>query len=612
MKMTIVTGAVLALGGLGCSAGTQPERMPRETGTASQSLFSRITYQGDPSSQKAVQPFTAAYTERVMSFNRSMAASTAFHDCFFNTANAYYQYQSGDPNGSLPHASQVLSAWENLQKSDDALTFDIFDQPDAGASAPLGSPTDYETQLIQLSNGFRADNPDWANCWCGSGCEVPANWACWSTATHLNGSSRERYQPWNWTSGTFLHEYMHTRGYNHLGALHSPNDGRDDSINYIMTDCAYEVVQESDRQCDDGAGHGIMHNTACGATQLRFLSSWSGTRMTSQTSSSCECVSDPLHQITIETLAGESWTADSGGSSSASFLTNWSSGLGAWQTLYVRSYGPRGTWADGSPTEIKVFNGQYGTATFGANGTGLATANDYWRFQNLSFPGQPVATGASVTIRSNAGWWAKDTGTSIAATAVAPSGSLSGYRFVVEEPTRTLVYLKSNYNHRFLTNTADPGLITLRTDGDLSYGTQLRSAPATPDDNAIAAQADAAYWLIDWNGGTLNDGDSVSFQLFHRDAWSFLSTLHTAGQLRQSWSAWADEAFTVHDAAVPAGAAVRHGDSITLKSSIAHYMTATGLAASAPVDTSSTTENPQTMFALFFVYRYDYDRSAAW
>lgn len=200
--------------------------------------------------------------------------------------------------------------------------------------------------------------------------------------------------------------------------------------------------------------------------------------------------------------------------------TNWTSNIGAWQTFFVKDLNG-GFWQSGDDVTVRSFNADlYPNLIDNSDGTEgfLWPSVSYWRTTSstprvLQFIG-PVIIGNGSTVRLRMGsTYARDDVTYVRTTT--SSTDTRNYWTVLEPRTDWVVYLKTAH-----------GRYVSRSSSDGGYdGVSLSSAVlADYDDlNDLRSQARAAFHVIDWNGGTLNDGDSVSLRTFDAHQSLYLS-----------------------------------------------------------------------------------------
>jgi hypothetical protein len=186
----------------------------------------------------------------------------------------------------------------------------------------------------------------------------------------------------------------------------------------------------------------------------------------------------------------------------------------------------------------------------------------------------------------------------------------AGTPYTVIEPRHHLVYI-STHHDRFVNVDADGSIHNRRTRAEVNYATRLDPQPETLDGARVALQASAAFWLIDWNGGQLLDGDRISLQVFKDDAQHFVSTFGRAGSTRWRNGAGADETFEFRRVGGTRGAPINHRDSVTLRSATGNYLLA------APPDyldaqilNTATVPREWETFQMHFVHSYDSDRTS--
>jgi len=607
---------------------------PEPVAAKQDALFSRTIYES--SQDRIVPPFTAAVNERGLFFARTVAAATAFQQCTQNTMTNQYLYIN-DPNPALSRDARIAAAYQSFRASDNTLSFGLrprSDAPTAGASAWIGSPTDYGTKGVTLYAGFRADFPDW----------VDGVFSAFAS------------RPWNYFADGMVHEFMHTQGYYHADTTCSDSEGNppvsscilhpecawtsycggpgtppssmtyatagdsqrelvavknglrdtqyyyrgEPSAPYIYGRCAGAIVERSFDACP-----GVT--TYCGPSMLRLVSGWSGTMDTPQTSANCSCAQDPRHVIALANPDGWVWVPTDGGGS-PSVQTRLTHAFGAWQALDAIETASPGGWLPNEPIALKAFGGQFFSNTFSPTLTTPSTV----LFENADSSVYPIMRGSLVRLYT---WdalgyrlYAYDNGSTIGTT-YRPDASAT---FTVIEPRYHLVYL-ATYHGRFVNTDPDATIHNRKLPGDLQYATQLAPGPDALDPARVAAQANAAFWLLDWNGGDLVDGDVVSFQLFQNDAWNFISTFGTTGVTRPRNGAGADERFVIHKLSGSAGTRIANRDVVSLRSSSGTYLTAMPPDFSdSQLQSSGTSEGLWQRIGVQFVHSFDMDRTSKW
>jgi hypothetical protein len=552
MRTTRVTVWRLFLA-IGVTVGCGSVQEPEETAQKSDNLFGRTTYES--STDRYVPPFTGAYLDRSMFHARTVAAAPAFRQCVANTM--YLQYMNcGDPGPSssppvpADRTGQINAAWSRFQSWDNSMSFGLrpsSDFPGAGASAgdETGANT-YATHHVTVYGGYAADYPDWS----------------WYAAP----------QPWNWRADDMIHEYTHTLGYVHNGdpaqeaACAAANNRAsyyalgEPSVPYIYGGCADSLITESARVCGD------IH-TGCPAGQLRLLAGWGGTVQNAQ-AGACSCIEDPTHTIALRTNAGFAVTANGGGGDA--IMTNWSTRIGAWQWFYFYVPNMPYGWQNNSGGYLKTFGGDFVRTVSGAFRGDQPVATPVWLGDGTASThtiGDASVVSLSVgSLLSPGSLIGCDSGGQLLS--VPAPGTGAACQLTIVEPRRdSLVYLRA-WTGQYV-NVDGAGVFWNRlTDADL--GLPSAGVPASP-----ATAATAAFWIIDWNGGTLNSGDWISFEAFENDSHLYMTVMdgdHT-GQPHLANSMDTYERFQIIKQSGGSGA-IGNNDDVALLSANGTYLTA--------------------------------------
>ncbi|MER2560904.1 MAG: hypothetical protein ABTQ32_09305 [Myxococcaceae bacterium] len=600
-------GLLVSLAGCGVpeeAAGAAPE--PTQT---QQALDGRIRY------QSSCKPFNASLLERSMQYARVIASTPAFEQCVRNTMAQRYM-NCADPNKGLPLATQIDRAMVALETSNNAITFACDDAAGDASASYQG----YGTTTEHGVNAHSAHNKELYD---------------WNTYG-ANAGTADDYQPWNWRASTMLHEFAHTHDYKHMDWNCSTNCGdpscawtstcggpgtpppsvtsigtaglaqqefcawdnlRDDrayysrgdpSLAYIITDCAHNMVVQSHEACGKASAAGACTDWSA----LRLLASWSGNATQEQSNTAmCGCYDDPRKIVSLRTNLGQAVTALNGGGSD--MRTNWGTTTGAWQWLYLIDLGGGSlTSADG--VQLKTHTGHWLQSNYSAS------AMLPYNHTIYNVLGGPIINGSTVKFGNvwfNPSTWLNEWRYASAGPSTLTYSSGSGAannEFILERPRRdTLVHLATNTGS-FVRVNASTGTMngwTNRTAPELQSGTALQ-------------QAEAAFWLVDHNGGTLVTGDQVSFETFVNDSFSYLSVLGVGtGQLRTVSGIAATSRFTVTKVSL-GDATIRHGDTITLRSSTGNLLTTSG----SQLTNSGTTVTAAQRFVLRHVSQHDRSR----
>jgi hypothetical protein len=268
--------------------------------------------------------------------------------------------------------------------------------------------------------------------------------------------------------------------------------------------------------------------------------------------------------VALRTHTGQAVSAAWGGSGSA--LTNYTSDVGGWQWLYVIDRNG-GSLASGDTVDIKSHSGYWLQPDFSFDVLARLPINDSMRIYLASGSGA-IGGGSSVNIAhrrvtpvpySVTYRYAYAGATTLESSATFGSGP--EYDFTVERPRRdTMVYLR-----------ASNGLYvrTAATGSHLAYANRTWSE-LTLTGGTVAQRNEAAFWLVDLNGGALVSGDTVAFERYASDGLEYLSVTGT-GQARTALFIGPTERFVV--TRVFGGTTIAHGDQITLRASSGFYLT---------------------------------------
>ncbi|MGE0326723.1 MAG: hypothetical protein AB7K71_19350 [Polyangiaceae bacterium] len=567
--------------------------------STNQELAGRIAYRGSESPSEPHQyaaPFPAAYAERALEKARIVASSNAFAQCVATTMDAQYMNCS-DPNQDFSREDQIDLAWDHFRAAQTRHIQILHTRAALDGSefsGPFGE--EYGTCGISVQGHYNEDFEG------GEGVED------WDTYA--------QFKPWNFRAAGMIHEFTHELNYWHTDdnssqAACAARNGRasyyergEPSLPYIYGDCAGQLIEDSYRQC----------RGSCPAGQMKLLASWTGVASDDQTSTACQCVKDPRHVVALRsTTTGQVVTALNGGNDE--LRTNWSANIGAWQWLYVFDYTGQ-NWRSNEVVSVRAFNADLfpnlADATDDSEGyVGLPGGSAYFTATSqapfgLQFKSSGTIRNGSVVQIKAAGTYAKNDGAHLARTSNAADPAT---QFEVIEPRREhLVYLRSfhgNYVHR----DAAGQLYNTLTDADM-LSTDL------------TRRSSAAFWVIDWNGGDLRDGDKISLESFQDGKYQYLSVRDGdhLGHARLSNTAGPFETFTVNILDGSAGKVTYSNDGrsgndhnrISLRSENGTYLTAMPSDYYASqIRNYSTVENAWQGFDLIYVQEYDRHR-AAW
>ncbi len=555
-------------------------------------MAGRIAYRGAESPSEPhqyVAPFPAAYAERALEKARIVASSNAFAQCVANTMQAQYMNCS-DPNQGQSREFQIADAWETF-KASQSVDVQILHTRAAGGSEWSGPDgAEYGTTGISVQGHYNEDFADWG----------------WYSG----------FQPWNYRTAGMIHEFTHQLNYWHTDDAASraecaARNGRasyealgEPSMPYIYGDCGGQVIEESYAQCPN----------ACAPGQVRLLKSWTGTSSTTQPDGPCACVKDPRHVIALRSrTSGKVVTAVGGGNDE--IRTDWSDNIGAWQWLYVYDYNG-GNWKNNDVVSVRSFNmdlyPNLPDATDNSEGyLGLPGGSTYFTATSqvpygLQFRSSTAIRDGAVVRMKAAGNYAKDNGTHLERTT---NASDPANDFELIEPRREhLVYLRT-YHGNYVHRDAAGQLYNRLTDADMTS-------------SDLTQRSSAAFWVIDWNGGYLKDGDSISLESFQDGSYQYLSVRDGdhLGHARLSNTVGPYETFTVNILDGSSGQVRYSNDGrsgndhnrISLRSANGTYLTAMPSDYYASqIRNYGPSEGTWQGFDLVFVQEYDRHR-AAW
>lgn len=558
---------------------------------AEEPLFGRVSYRA--SGGGTVTPFSAVHIERSMFHARTVARSPAFRTCVENHMNANYVPQgsgsvlAGDPAGGTAEALHRLEDFANPVEFLDY----AYGGDSAGASASVNQ-SEYGHNFI---NTYMFDEEQ------------------------LDGEIGWGGQPWGIRAEVMVHEYMHSRGYWHPGDLALM---RNISAPYIIGRCASAVINRSSDACTGG-----IH--ACTAGSLNLVTSWTGTLDTTQTTTSCACRRDPLHVVALNSSSTNAMvTAYNGGGST--LRTDWGTSIGAWQWFYLYDT-TGGNLVNNDQIYLRSWAGHFVRRT----STGWfadAWSNPMMRILRVGGPGT-IADGTAVRLTDSLGVnYAYNDGAGLGTTTTATGSSRS---FIIREPRRDhLVYLRTYHAlHSSGVCDADHDDNPLesdnncryvhRGDDNFAYVTRLDTELDDPPHGAADEdKAEAAFWVLDWDGGELEDGDVVSFESFEGGSYGYLSVAagdHT-GHASFANAVGTYERFTLNILDGTTGAVTYSNDSmsgdhnrVSLRSANGTYLSAVppAPAGDGTLRNYGATESIWTWFDIVPVSQYDEAR-AGW
>ena len=517
-------GIVFALAGwaqVGCAV----EDPGGDLETRSQAVNARISY------GSMCTPFAALHWHRGAFYARTVGASNAFLQCLQNSMQDAY---------TPAEIAAVLKMYADFNNHVVARC----DPNDLGLSvSPLGTYGSYDEKVINvgIGGGMAAGLPVAP----GGYHEAEPDWTDYSAAGN-------EFMPWVWRATDLLHEFAHAQGY------------PDGALIDIIDSCGAGVVTQSHRQCAMKA----TGNPACTRDQLYLLESWTGTNSTVQSSSTCKCTTDPLRLVSFRrTQSGTRLSAIDGGG--REIRTNETTQLGPWQTFFVinnrrgaldPTNTDRADWFHMDAVQIKTFDGSWLSSIFDATADSPVTLQvgrpAVRRIMRNGDIVHLMSTDANGRRR-----FASDDGFKLSWTNLIPGPNEEFYVDIYRRDM--MVYLRTAHGGRFIEARADHRLYNDVTGLDVYTS------------DSVARKQRAAFWLIDWNGGDLRDGDTVSFEEFQNERWHYWSTYGIgSGQLFTRHSVGADERFTIVKMDVTTGTVIGHDDRIALRASSGRFVTA--------------------------------------
>lgn len=583
----VVAAAALVLASASACEGVETappedtrEEAAEEVSATEQPLDGRIRY------QTGCRPFTAALIERSTQYARIVTSSPAFEQCVRATMAERYM-NCADPNKTVSPGVQADRVIETLKNMDNHLTFACNDGPATASGSPQGYQTRNEHGII-VESAFNKE------------------YGWWNTYGTDPGAADD-YEPWNDYAGIIVHEYLHTHDYRHMdwsciGQCANPtcawtstcggtgvpppgvtsigtagqaqqefcawqNQGNDDeayyrdgepSLPYIVDNCAHDLVVQSHAACGKASAPGACSDWSA----LRLLSSWSGVAFDEQPAgAACGCYDDPRKVVALRTDVGQAVTAINGGGDVTS--TNWSTATGAWQWFYLIDQSA-GALNSGDAIQLKTHGGQWILGNYTSS-----AENQLFHIITRASGSGPI--GHNTAVKLSNFWHNPATSTNEWRYAFAsptvlthtPTQSAPQNTLVLERPRRdTLVHLRGNSGYYLRVNA---------TGGPMMAWTDLLS-------NLVIAgthqqQGEAAFWLIDHNGGDLVSGDSISLEAYYNDVYAYLSVSGVGtGQVRTTPGISPSSKFIVTKDG--GSGVIGHNDTITLKSWTNNLLTA--------------------------------------
>jgi len=339
--------------------------------------------------------------------------------------------------------------------------------------------------------------------------------------------------PLDWRAAGLLHEFMHTHDYKH------PNSGCPadyaGGVPYIYGGCVYDILNASADICGDF--------DTLETDELELISSW-------PPNWSCEPVSDLDHRFALQTHNGRFVSAIDGGGGA---VDAHGMGQGEWETLFFVDIN-RGRLMSGDAVYIKTMDGSYFQANGGGlNGNASDTNSTRTRFRVYKDGGGEVGPDSTVRIRAYDNRWVVAENGGGGAVNANRNHAQSWERFVVRSPRRDHVV-------RLYAGAAG-GYMERDTDGGMRV------------DDEWSDDADQAFWLLDQNGGELNDGDSISLESLRSS--KFVSTCQNGTGQALGTAAYTSEcsSFAIEKLGGSPGVRIQHDDPIALRSSNGRYLT---------------------------------------
>ncbi|MCB9521401.1 MAG: hypothetical protein H6708_31600 [Kofleriaceae bacterium] len=455
------------------------------------------------------------YTEALVSYSshlaRTVANSDAFAQCVAQKMASDY-VPCGDPFPTASRATQIARAWEAFHAANHVeYSCSYTTASNESASAAYQGWGTRGTHHVDLAD-------DWAE-WFG-------DWSWYAG-----------FQPFPWRASGIVHEFMHTHDYAHPNAgCPAGYHGGHNSVPYIYGTCAFEILQASHDRCGDF--------DTLDTRSLELVDAWPA-------GATCERVTDSLHRIALRTDNGRYLSAIDGGGAD---VDAHGYGQGPWETLFVVDL-DSGRLMSGDTVHIKTFGGEFLRATGGALDARMIDPDTSAtsRFRIYVAGGGEVVAGKQVTVRASDNHYvvAENGGGGAANANRATVGPWE--RFTVEQPRREhVVRLRAESTGDFVQR----------------KGNGTMWVDATRSDSA-----DQAFWLLDHDGGELEDGDVISLETLRGS--KFVSTCASGtGQVRGTADyVSACSRFTLVKLGGSPGTAIRHGDALALRASNGDYLT---------------------------------------
>jgi hypothetical protein len=502
-------------------------------------------------------PFQVAYLDRAVTLASAVVHAPAFEACMRDRARRYHNSCEGDPKFALTIDQQVDALFAALragqhyqfdcrsavdqdqcsQQPTDATAWATEDTKactfgqhwtlpafDGRAPYPAGDPWggDVGTVLHEFSHSLGYDHAS-SGCdgvgpggetECTTGASLPGctNCGCgWTRACGGTGTP----PPLVPNPGEFSGD--RARCAVHLGRTESQyitpamvaervtGVTGDPSFPYMLSDCAGQFLAQSDAECDGG-----LFSETCGPDEILLRTTWSGTSQ--DFAGTCRCQPAARHLVGFQTGNGHWLQAEDGGGGR---FTAEGTGFGPWQNFYLVDVNG-GALEHGDVIRIRPWKSDaargflVGAADapdgeVQATVATRSTAGVSWRIEREAgagrvMPGDQVSLLNRRTLRYMSAW---DAGGG-RVLANAPS-ALEWERFVITMPRRALLV-----NVR---TQASPDRYVEFYPEDLELRTNLLAAETsgTPSAAQIAARRQS-FWIVDWNGGQLVSGDTISFE----------------------------------------------------------------------------------------------------
>ena len=462
-------------------------------------------------SESQCSPYTEALIDRATFLNRTVMNSTAFDQCIQQRMAADY-VPCGDPfmGSGYSDSTRRAKAKEALSAANHMeYSCSYSTAAHMAASAHYQGWGSRDTHYVDLAD-------DWAE-WFGD----------WSWYSDI--------QPLDWRASNVIHEYMHTHDYAHLPDAECPAGyhGGTNSAPYIYGGCVYDIIDESYTRCS---------MFSAGSEELSLVDSWPPTN-------NCEVVPDLLHRVAFRSYSGNYLRAVNGG---GSILDAAALGHGPWETFYLIDLdGDR--LMSGDYVHIKSTRGEFLRASGGGAHANLTDPDTTTRgrFIITVVGGGEVRRGSEVRLRAYDGRYVVAESGGGGAVNANRWSAREWETFTIESPRRARV-------------------VRLRADSTNQYvqvqdSKMYVNAPLNGDE-------DAAFWLLDHNGGALEDGDEVSLETLRSN--HFISTCQGGnGHVRGNANFMSTCSHYEIEKLDGGGIEIEDGDAIALRSAQNRYLT---------------------------------------